>query len=166
MDSKYLDELGGFNENIGYGCEDSELIFYAENKFGKIFLYNSDLWVYHHRRKFGLKYLKQRLQLRFDNGRMILAYPSMYLSNLLFLAALLGLPAGIVLLLLYPPGFLAVFGVYFVLVAILNILLYPRFFPVLSGCYVLHHLAYVVGIWKGFISGLVNLSSTMKIRRL
>jgi len=59
-----LKKLGGFNEKLGYGGEDSELVYLVKKVLGKEIWFVPELWVWHQRRKFGWNYLVRNFRFR------------------------------------------------------------------------------------------------------
>lgn len=88
---EFFIEMGGFNEALGYGGEDSEFIYVANRLQKSKFLFSPRLWVWHRRRPFGTELLKQRFKLRMQNGRLLWVRPGMYMGHSLFRAALAGI---------------------------------------------------------------------------
>jgi len=85
-------QLGGFNEALGYGAEDSEFIYLGRRRHGFRFDFFPELTVTHRRRPFGPAYLGQRFRLRRQNGRLLWVYPDMYAKNPSLIAALFLVP--------------------------------------------------------------------------
>ncbi len=160
--------IGGFNTGIGYGGEDSEFVFVGRERYGLKFLYYPDLIVYHHRREFGYEYLKQRFQLRRNNGRLLLVYPRMYLSNPLFvsgfLLATLWLLSSVFSRSVFLAGLLLYFGFFIPYCLWLQRGRQERFWS-LPLAFFLHHLTYYLGIWAGLLS-VFKFSRLKRIRRI
>src|SRR3989338_496353 len=80
--------VGGINEAIGYGGEDTEFVYLVKHKLNQDIYFCQNLSVFHSRRPFGLGYLRQRFLFRFKNGQLSLAYPGIYLREPAFLGLL------------------------------------------------------------------------------
>jgi len=158
------DAVGGLNEAIGYGCEDSEFIYQAQ-RTGAAFRYDSDLVVRHARRPFGWPYVRQRFMLRTNNGRLMWVYPCLYLRRPSFLAVWAALAACILLAVFLPFGLAAAAGVYVVALLAYNVAAHPRWFPLLAGALVVHHVTYASGLMWGVIVGAVTPWRTARLRR-
>ena len=160
-------ELGGYNEAIGYGGEDTEFIYRAVCDGGCLFAYTWDLIVYHPPRRFGWGLIKQRFHYRVQNGKMLWVHPGLYLSRWTFSVGLFGITAFIVASLLEPVVFPVGIGLY-VLCAVLVSLNYARydarFVLVLPAAFFIHHVIYYLAIWKGILTGLFNYQSIRKIK--
>ena len=160
-------ELGGYNEAIGYGGEDTEFIYRAVCDGGCQFAYTWDLIVYHPPRKLGWKLIKQRFRYRAQNGKMLWVHPGLYLSRWTFSIGLFGITAFIIASLLEPIIFRVGLVLYF-LCAFLASLSYarydPRFILVLPPAFFIHHVIYYLAIWKGILTGLFHYSSIRKIK--
>ncbi len=83
----WFDRVGGLNEALGYGGEDSEYIFMAK-KLGARFTFDPGLMVFHKRRPFGPAYFAQRFNLRKQSAKLFVVHPRMYAGNAGFLLAL------------------------------------------------------------------------------
>lgn len=147
-----FDELGGFNEALGYGAEDSEFIYLAKRLQNARFRYLPRMFVYHRRRKFGADFLKQRFNLRKQNGRILWVRPAMYMSNPLFCAGLLGIFLSLPLLLLKPWVVLLMFFTY--LITLVNSSVKVKGANMLQWLVatILTHIVSVAGIIVGFLS--------------
>ncbi|MDP8248492.1 MAG: glycosyltransferase family 2 protein [Candidatus Tritonobacter lacicola] len=160
-------ELGGYNEAIGYGGEDTEFIYQAVTEGGCLFAYTWDLIVYHPPRRFGWDLIKQRFRYRVQNGKMLWVHPGLYLSRWTFSIGLFGITAFIIASLLEPVVLPVGLGLYF-LVAFLVSLSYTRydlrFIFVLPAVFFIHHVIYYLAIWKGILTGVVNHSSIREIK--
>ena len=160
-------ELGGYNEAIGYGGEDTEFIYRAVCDGGCLFAYTWDLIVYHPPRSLGWELIKQRFRYRAQNGKMLWVHPGLYLSRWTFSIGLFGITAFLIASLLYPIIFPIGLGVYLIF-AFLFSLPYarydPRFAIVLPLAFFIHHIIYYLAIWKGILSGIFNHSSIREIK--
>ena len=160
-------ELGGYNEAIGYGGEDTEFIYRAVCEGGCLFAYTWDLIVYHPPRSLGWELIKQRFRYRAQNGKMLWVHPGLYLSRWTFSIGLFGITAFLIASLLYPIIFPIGLGVYLIF-AFLFSLPYarydPRFAIVLPLAFFIHHVIYYLAIWKGILSGIFNHSSIREIK--
>jgi glycosyltransferase involved in cell wall biosynthesis len=79
-----FDQVKGFNEKIGYGGEDSEMVYWVKQKTGKDFWFFPELSVIHNRRPFGWELLKRNFRFRRNNGKMKVLFPEMYRWNMAF----------------------------------------------------------------------------------
>ncbi len=160
-------ELGGYNEAIGYGSEDTEFIYRAVCDGGCLFAYTWDLIVYHPPRSLGWELIKQRFRYRAQNGKMLWVHPGLYLSRWTFSIGLFGITAFIVASLLNPVIFPIGLGVYLIF-AILFSLPYGRydirFALILPLAFFIHHIIYYLAIWKGILTGVFNYSAIKKIK--
>lgn len=160
-------KLGGYNEAIGYGGEDTEFIYRAICDGGCLFAYTWDLIVYHPPRSLGWGLIKQRFRYRAQNGKMLWVHPGLYLSRWTFSIGLFGITAFLVASLLYPIIFPIGLGVYLI-VAFLFSLPYARydlrFALILPLAFFIHHSIYYLAIWKGILSGAFNRSSIREIK--
>ena len=156
--------MGGFNEGLGYGGEDSEFVYLTRRLYGARAVFDPALSVHHHRRPFGMAYLRQRFQLRRNSGRLLWVHPRMYLSHPIMLALMAGIFLGGIAfvaaaltgqftILLVGVGILVV--VYLVLVGMLAVthgrrrgVALWRFAPALIA----HHVVNVAGLGIGVAS--------------
>jgi len=76
-----FENMGGFNEALGYGAEDSEFIYLCGRLAKAPFIYDPELRVEHRRRPFGREFLSQRYRLRKQNGRILWVRPGMYITR-------------------------------------------------------------------------------------
>jgi len=76
-----FEKVGGFNEALGYGAEDSEFIYLCSRMAKAAFVYDPDLCVTHRRRPFGRDFFSQRFRLRKQNGRLLWTRPGMYITR-------------------------------------------------------------------------------------
>jgi GT2 family glycosyltransferase len=158
-----FDRVGGFNEALGYGGEDTEFIYQA-SRLGAKFAFDPSLRVPHRRRPFGLSYFRQRFHLRRQSAKLFVAYPRIYARSLSFYLAVLALPAliGVSVLsawLTQDKNWIIEFGgLYLTIIwawAFCSkqswsiILLAPLVF-------FLHHLANLAGLWFGFTEALFS----------
>lgn len=111
-----FEAVGGFNEALGYGAEDSEFVYLCHRMAGGYFIFDPELFVIHDRRPFGRELFSQRWRLRKQNGRLLWLRPGMYVTGK-FGAALAATPVFLWLLLEWPPlilpataGYLALLG--------------------------------------------------------
>lgn len=157
--------VGGFNEYIGYGGEDTEFVYQAKKRTRKDFLYSSDVFVRHHRRQFGWAYIKQRFKLRTNNGRLTLAYPALYTRNLMFSMIITAICAFFLALVIDPVIIPVALLIYIVPVSVYVIVKHRDFFPVLVLALLAHHISYAAGIFYGLLAGAVEFKKTLRIRR-
>lgn len=157
-------QVGEFNEFIGYGSEDSELIFTAIDKYHRRIIYYSELFVWHHRREFGFGYLKQRFVLRKSTGKLMLIYPKRYLWNRKIGSFFVGISSYLLFLLFFPrPGIiLFIFG-FFILTILSGKILREHFLVGLIWPYAL--MAHFVASYLGVLSGLLSWTEINNLRR-
>jgi len=158
-------DIGGFNERIGYGGEDTEFIYQVKKKFKKAFLYSSEIYVYHHRREFGWGYVKQRFKLRTNNGRLTWAYPGLYSKNLKFSLSIVVILVYLVIILQMPIIILPTFAFYIIILSMYTAIKHRDFFPILIFALFIHHLTYAAGIFYGLFISVVQFNRTLCIRR-
>ncbi len=145
----------GFNEKIGYGGEDTELLYLLQKKYDVKFLYEPSIYVFHKKRKFGLVYFKQRLKFRVNNGRMMYIYPELYLTNKKFLLFIIGVTLGIILLFIKPLIFITALIFYFLILTFTSISFIKkdiRIFILLPLLLFIQHIVYYIGIVVGLFS--------------
>ncbi len=166
---EWFDRAGGFNEELGYGGEDTEFM-HAAVGLGAEFFFEPSLFVYHRRRAFGPAYIRQRFRLRTRSGVLFLAYPGLYARNASFIAALAGPPAA-ALLLLFIPALREQALIYLaVAYAGAGVVLSHRGWrgrPLLGvlapAAFFIHHLVYLFGLWWGLAKSL--LAGPRRVRR-
>ena len=145
-------KMGGFNEALGYGAEDSEFIYAARRLQRARFLYSPSLFVRHRRRAWGADLLRQRFGLRMQNGRLLWERPGMYMGHPMFLAGLTG--AYLLLpLLLTAPLLIAVCGLFYLAAMIYlssKVNYNNEFRWILATAAV--HAASVLGLAAGFLN--------------
>jgi len=159
MRREIFNALGGFNEKIGFGGEDSEMIYLAKRKLGKNFWCFPENFVWHKRRHFGWEFLKRNIRFRRQNGRLIWLYPEMYLWNKsLWLAfALVAIFIGLLFII---RGWLAliIFAIYYLCHYWIHGIFYLKtkkwLFVIAPFIYFLHHLSYFLGLSAGLAEGL------------
>lgn len=157
-------EVNGLNESVGYGGEDTEFLYQIKEKTKKSFLYQGSLFVYHERRPFGLAYIRQRFWFRYNNGRIFLAFPSIYAKRLSFWLLLL-VPMSVLIALLFHPYLLTpLLFLYAALVFVASLCcLRSPLTLLLMAATPLHHLAYVLGFYVGLLDGLLRREAVNKI---
>lgn len=106
-------QMGGFNETLGYGAEDSEFIYAARRLQRARFLYSPSVLVVHRRRAWGAALLHQRFHLRMQNGRLLWVRPEMYMGHPMFAAGLIGALLLMPLALMAPPA-IAIVGLMYI----------------------------------------------------
>lgn len=161
-------DLVDFNENIGYGGEDTEFLYILMKAYHKKFLYDPSIYVYHKKRKFGLAYFKQRLKFRINNGKLLYIYPCLFLKNKKFFLFFFGVTFGIFLLFIAPKVFLGGLAFYFLLLIITSLEFIKKdvkIFLLLPILLFVQHIIYYVGIIIGLFS-IFNYSKLKKIKRL
>jgi len=156
---EFFERVKGFNEKIGYGAEDSEMLYHLKQIPAAGLGFFPDLFVVHQRRGFGIEYLKRGFRFRRQNGRLILLHPDMYAWNRPLLAGMAAAGLGLLLLVTMPlPAFLLfIFYLAFFCAFSLARLKKNRMLALLAPfAYLLHHLAYSAGIAAGVAEGLVK----------
>lgn len=160
-------KLGGYNEAIGYGGEDTEFIYRAVTRGGCLFGYTWDLIVFHPPRDLGWGLVKQRFRYRVQNGKMLWVHPGIYLSRWTFSIGLFGISIFIIAFLLKPLIFPLGLLVYFICAGLVSLKYArydPRFVLVLPPAFFIHHVIYYLAIWKGILTGLFKRSSIQEIK--
>lgn len=160
---EWFDKVGGFNEAMGYGAEDTEFLYIA-GKLGAAFMFDPSLIVSHRRRPFGPSYFSQRFRLRAQSARLFAAYPGVYIKNLSFIAAILALPALALSFALVPffrsgLGLLALSGTYAALTIVLSFgswMKMPALVLIAPVAFFLHHLVYLAGLWRGIPGAMIT----------
>jgi len=156
-----FDAVKGFNEKIGYGGEDSEMVYQIGKKTSKVLEYIPELFVFHDRREFGMELLKRNFRFRRQNGRMIRVYPDMYKWNLPLWVGLVLMMICLSLMIFTSTGFLIFLFfaalycgfVFFSSLARLRVNYWLCF--IIPFAYFLHHCSYALGIFIGLAEGLV-----------
>jgi GT2 family glycosyltransferase len=158
----WFERVNGFNEALGYGGEDTEFLYQAKLLGGK-FMFDPGLVVFHHRRRFGPDYFRQRFRLRRQTAKLFLAYPRIYATSIPFLAALVLPPLLLLAFLLAPTA-----GKEYMLAGIALFYLFAP--PLLArslrkglgtlcllapAVFLIHHSIYVLGLWWGLAEGLL-----------
>jgi len=162
-----LDNIGGFNEAIGYGCEDTEILYLLSKKFKARMMYEPSIRVFHKKRKFPLAYLKQRFKFRSTNGKMLYVYPELYLKSYKLMSFFIAITFFLVLSAVKPLLFPILLIFYFILVILTSlhdILKDWRMLFVLPFAFLLHHMIYYLGILWGILN-FMNYPNLRKIRR-
>ena len=155
-----FDAVKGFNEKIGYGGEDSELVYQIGKKTGKVLEFIPELFVYHNRREFGMELLKRNFRFRRQNGRLMWVYPDMYKWNYPLWVGLILLMICLLLMIFTPTGFLiflfsAALYYSFIFFSSLARLRANYWLCILMPFYYfLHHCSYALGIFTGLAEGL------------
>lgn len=157
-----FDAVKGFNQKIGYGGEDSEMVYQIGKKTGKILQFIPELFVYHERREFGIELLKRNFRFRRQNGRLIWVYPEMYKWNFSLWAGLFLLVFSLLVMTLTPWGFLTLV---FLVAAYWNVIIIGSYENLKTNkrlsfsmpfYYFLHHCSYALGIFAGLAEGLIK----------
>jgi glycosyltransferase involved in cell wall biosynthesis len=165
-----FDTVKGFNEKIGYGGEDSEMVYQIGKKTGKVLEFIPELFVHHERREFGLELLKRNFRFRRQNGRLIWVYPKMYKWNPSLWIGMSLIPISLFFLIAFPWGFLVPLLLAAIYINLIFFRSYQRsgkklMFSIFMPIYFfLHHCSYALGLsfgfWEGFVMG------TWEINRL
>ncbi len=146
--------VGGFNVRIGYGGEDTELIYILQKRHNAAFLYDPQVVVFHKKRAFGLKYFRQRFVFRIKNGKLLYVYPDLYLKKKAFLLFMVGVTAAIALFFINKQLFAYALLAYFFLLILtsLNFLKKDvRIFVLLPFLLFIQHIIYYIGVWIGIL---------------
>lgn len=152
-------QLGGFNEGLGYGAEDSEFLYLGQRRQGCGFGFFPELWVTHRRRPFGPSYLGQRFRLRRQNGKLLWVYPDMYKNNPSLRAGLLLVPLAAVSVWLAPVLLVPWAVLYLAAVWALSwkrAAERPWVLPLVPPAFFIHHLTYALGLGWGWLEGLLQ----------
>lgn len=146
--------LGGFNEALGYGSEDTEFVHVAKRVNNAKFVFDPSLTVIHRRRPFGLALFKQRFKLRLNNGRLLMIKPSMYSRNRMLIGGLAGAFLTLLLAIFHPNllaipvlGYASLLGLFTLRSARKAGVLLT---PLLPVALLMHHTVYLAGILAGF----------------
>jgi GT2 family glycosyltransferase len=149
-----FDSLGGFDESLGYGAEDTDLVARAM-RVGEEAVLEPSLVVFHERRRFPGEYLRQRWRYRWKTGRLLVLRPSLVPSRLIaaFLAVGLLTAVGGALLgkRFLGPASLA----YALVVSTLSFPIWRRdlaLLPIAPVAFALHHACY----WTATAAGAVS----------
>jgi glycosyltransferase involved in cell wall biosynthesis len=160
-----FDAVKGFNEKIGYGGEDSEMVFQINRKTGKELLFVPELFVYHERREFGMELLKRNFRFRRQNGKLLLAFPEMYKWNRSLWSGLIALIFAILIIFLFPPSaflFMAAFYAFFFLRSLLKLKSHRPLSLLMPLFYFAHYCSYALGLCAGLAEGLIKGPKKMK----
>lgn len=162
-----FNSIGGFNPEIGFGGEDTEFIYIARQK-GYKFKFVPSVFVYHHRRKFPIAYLKQRSKFRINTGLLFIAFPLMYMSNIKFCLFFTFTTLVLILSLFNPPFFVKMVLLYFILLTIYSVKYVKeslKLFLILPVAFFIHHAVYYIGTLFGVISVLWTYNNVLRIRK-
>jgi glycosyltransferase involved in cell wall biosynthesis len=163
-----FDLVKGFNEKIGYGAEDSEMVYIIKQKT------NLDLWffpeisVIHQRRAFGWELLKRNFRFRRQNGRLTWVYPDMYRWNFSLKAGLFLILLSFSLLIFVPPAlFIYSYGIAYFCAFFWRsfwlLKMSKKWLSLLAPfAYFSHHLSYLFGLAAGLLEGLFKGRTAMK----
>jgi len=157
---EFFDQVKGFNEKIGYGGEDSELVYQISKKTGRVLEFIPKLFVYHKRREFGKELLKRNFRFRSQNGRMMWVYPDMYKWNLPLWTGLFFMLTTLLLSIFIPWGFLVILFLAALYYSFIFFSSLARLKTNKVLCfsmpfyYFLHHCSYALGIFTGLGEGL------------
>ena len=154
----------GFNEKIGYGAEDSEMVYIIKKKTSLELWFFPEIAVIHKRREFGWDLLKRNFRFRRQNGRLMALYPDIYQWNFSLLAGMAAFLIGLVILLTAPEIALLIFAAYL-------FFFFARSFYRLGAnkvsllapfAYFSHHFSYISGLAAGFLEGLFKGRAAME----
>jgi cellulose synthase/poly-beta-1,6-N-acetylglucosamine synthase-like glycosyltransferase len=160
---EWFERVGGFNEEIGYGGEDTEFVLLTQRLGGRV-MFEPALFVFHRRRRFGWSYFGQRFRLRAQSARLFMAYPSVYAGNAGFLFALLGSPllAALVIALVVMKsavGIVALVAAYVAACLVLSSASWRRR-PILAllapFALFAHHVINLAGLWWGLMGAVIG----------
>lgn len=146
--------IGGFNVKMGYGGEDTEMIYVLQKKVGATFLYDPNVIVFHKKRPFGLMYFKQRFIFRIKNGKLLWVYPGLYMKKKAFLLFMGGVTAAIVLFFINKQVFGYALLAYLLLLILTSLNFIKkdvRVFVILPFLLFIQHLIYYIGVWIGIL---------------
>jgi len=152
-----FDAVKGFNPKIGYGGEDSEMVYTIQKRLNRELWFFPEISVVHRRREFGREYLSRNFRFRRQNGRLMVLYPEMYRWNRSLWAGFSAALLMLVLLLFFPSLAALYVAVYFFFFSGWSLArLRGRKWLALIGplAYLLHHLSYVSGLTAGLLEGL------------
>ena len=163
---KAFEKVNGFNEKIGYGGEDTEFLYLLGKKTKCRMMYLPFLFVYHKKRDFILPYLKQRLKFRINNGKMLYAYPTLYLKNYKFLLFFAAATLFFILLFLKPliAFYLFIFYLFLLILISLPYIAKDIRYIILPFAFGMQHLTYYIGILIGLFN-FINYDKLRKMRR-
>jgi len=169
---EWFERVGGLNEALGYGGEDTEFLHLLSSKEGEV-VFHPEIFVYHRRRPFGFSYFRQRLRLRGQSGRLFIAYPGIYTGSPSFWVALLAPFVVLVLLIMATvinsllPAALIIAALYIAVSIPLSLSAVgrsgnipawkkPLFFFLLPPALFIHLAINLAGLWGGIILVLVQ----------
>ncbi len=167
-----FESIGGFNEELGYGGEDTEFLHLASRK-GLVFVFAPDLYVFHKRRPFGIAYLGQRFRLRLQSGRLFSVHPGVYSRSASFWIALAG-PLALLALLAYIIAERDLFALGLIVAAyVIASVSLAAFSRKPRGTHVLispaalfaHHLVNLAGFWTGIVRSALNSRDRQRVRQ-
>jgi len=167
LKKEIFERLKGFNEKIGYGAEDSELVYQIKKRAGLDLGFFPELFVIHQRRKWGWEWFKRNFRFRRQNGRLLWLYPDMYLWNRSLWAGIAVFFLGLIILLIYPKLFLGLILFYFCSFMVMSFvrLKTDKWLCLISPfAYLGHHLSYLSGLLLGVLEGVFRRRS--KIQKL
>ena len=163
-----FDTIGGFNEGIIVYGGDTEFCYLAQQRHGLELRFISPVFVYHHRRDFGIEYVKQRFRSKTNTGRLMWTYPKMYFTNksaVIFHGGVFFLVASV---LFFPFLIPAMAALYFTLLILTNLNLLrtsKSMFIAVPFALVISNVVYVVSIYFGLLSIVWDYKKIMAIRR-
>ncbi len=158
------ESVGGLNESIGYGGEDTELIYLVQKRLGRYFIYTSDLFVYHYRRPFGPAYLKQRFKLRTNTGLLGVTLPGLYARKTSFWSLVFAPLFFLALAAFRPFWALAIITAYAALVLGLSLTSAPSVAPLVLLGAPFHHGTYAAGLYWGIVTAILRPGRRREIR--
>jgi len=167
LKKEIFERVKGFNEKIGYGAEDSELVYQIKRNAGLDLGFFPELFVIHQRRRLGWEWFKRGFRFRRQNGRLFWLYPDMYLWNSSLWAGVAVFFLGLIILLIYPKLFLRLILFYFCFFMGMSFfrLKTDRWLCLISPfAYLAHHLSYLLGLLLGVLEGIFRGRS--RIQRL
>lgn len=163
VERQWFERVGGLNQELGYGGEDTEFMHLA-GRMGARFFFDPAMTVFHRRRPFGFGYVRQRFRLRRQSARLVAAYPKIYAKSPAFLVALFSAPVLVAALALVPAlrseASLALMAALYVAAAIClshNGWKDKPWLALLSPpAFALHHLVYIAGLWLGLAESILR----------
>ncbi len=152
-----FDAVRGFNEKLGYGGEDSEMVYQIRKKTGRDWEFVPEVFVRHRRRKFGMELWQRNFRFRRRNGRMIWLHPDMYRWNFSLLMGAIVVILFFIVLWFRPIaawGCVLFYGLFFGAGSLLR--LKKRRWLCLAApfAYFLHHSVYLLGLSAGLGEGM------------
>ena len=157
-----------FAVHVGYGGEDTLLIYEVARRQPEGVYYSTRLRVHHSRGSFGVGFLKTRFKYRLNNGLMLWVLPKIYAHNPKFAAGFLSAS----LICLAGIGRPSIFVEAFLIHQLLSFFYAARYFSVSKRLFLtfpialaLIHAVYFFGVCAGFVS-IALPAQTERVRQL